>query len=317
MSWFVMSACSGGTDNGKGASSSSAQSSSGMGGAASSSSSGKGGEGGTIFAGSGGAGGGGGSAPACEPPDLLIVLDRTMSMHKRPDGATPADTAAGHMESKWYIAINAVEKLSASLEQKIRFGLELFPKDPGGGVCVTLSQRIQGMTATNPTCQKGEVIVDPNLNTGMAIATALDPEKTRLCTSTPIGQGLITAETSLAALKNPIREQFVMLISDGGDTCDAALPLTKIQDLAKAGIKTYVIAFDGTQGINEALLNDLSCAGQTSPGFPANCKMDAMGNYVWDSASAMNVFSLAENDQALNTIFDKIGADVCCDCVPK
>jgi hypothetical protein len=281
-----------------------------------SSSSGGGAEGGMVFVGSGGTGGSGGS-PACEPPDLLIVLDRTMSMHKRPDGTTPPDTMAGHMESKWYIAINAVEKLSTSLEQKIRFGLELFPKDPGGGVCVTLSKRIQGITATNPNCQKGEVLVPPSIGTAALIATALDPEKTRLCGSTPIGQGLITAETDLGALMTPIRDQFVLLISDGGDTCDPALPLQKIHDLAKAGTKTYVIAFDGTKGINEALLNDLSCAGQTSPGFPANCKMDAIGNYVWDSASGMNVFSIAENDQALNMIFDKIGADVCCDCVPK
>src|SRR5262245_47110075 len=63
----------------------------------------------------------------CEAPDVLVLLDRTASMAERPDGTLPADTAAGHTESKWFIAIQAVEALSRELESSVRFGLALFP----------------------------------------------------------------------------------------------------------------------------------------------------------------------------------------------
>src|SRR6185436_13017075 len=124
------------------------------------------GSGGGLAVGAGGTSGtgNGSGGGACEPPDLLIVLDRTMSMHKRPDGSIPPDTAAGHAESKWYLAVNAVEQVSAApADNGLRFGLELFPRDPGGGVCVTLSQKIQGLSATNPSCEQGEVVVVPAL----------------------------------------------------------------------------------------------------------------------------------------------------------
>lgn len=278
------------------------------------------GVGGTIFTGTGG-GGQGGAGANCIPPDMLIVLDRTMSMHRRPDGTVPPDTAAGHAESKWFLAIQAVETLTKSLEKSIRFGLELFPKDPGMKQCVTLSERIQGITATNPTCQTGEVLVAPNLSTSLAIDAALDPEKTLLCTSTPIGAGLTTARDELAAIQQADRPQFVVLIGDGGDTCDQALPLTTVQELAKNGVASYVIGFDGSgdmnNGVNKPLLNDLACAGHTSPGFPANCIDDGKGNYAWDANSGVDVFLLAQDGAALQALLAKLGADVCCDCVPS
>src|SRR5688500_2954793 len=64
----------------------------------------------------------------CDPPDVLAVLDRTASMAERPDGMYPANTPAGHAESKWYTAINAVESVTTRLDTTIRFGLELFPR---------------------------------------------------------------------------------------------------------------------------------------------------------------------------------------------
>src|SRR5262245_12653229 len=62
------------------------------------------GSGGGSFVGSGSSGQGGAGA-GCVPPDMLVVLDRTMSMFKRPDGVIPPDTPAGHAETKWYLAI--------------------------------------------------------------------------------------------------------------------------------------------------------------------------------------------------------------------
>lgn len=254
-------------------------------------------------------------AESCQAPDMLIVLDRTMSMHRRPDGTVPADTPAGHMESKWYVAITAIETLSADFDQTIRFGLELFPRDPGGDVCVTLSQRINGTTADNPTCEEGEVLVSPGIGTGAMIAGALDPETTVLCNSTPIGAGVGTAVTHLASIQDPIREQLAVLITDGQDTCDEPLSLGNVHALAAAGVNTYVISFDASGGVDRQHLNDLACAGHTAPGFPAPCTDDGAGNYTATDPGGATLFLDASDAGSLTAALEQVAGEVCCDCI--
>lgn len=263
-----------------------------------------------------------GSTPAdggdCEPPDVLIVLDRTMSMHRRPDGSRPPDTAAGHMESKWYIAVTSIESFTGELDETIRFGLELFPRDPGGDACVTLSQRIDGTTATNPRCEEGEVVVAPDIGTADAIAGAIDPETTLLCRSTPVGAGLVTAADEMADIAVADRAQFVVLITDGQDTCDDALPLSTVQSLAASGVNTYVIGFDasaGGSGIDAGALNDLACAGRTAPDFPTPCADDGAGNYTALDRGGPALFLQAGDATALTESLEGIAGDVCCGCL--
>ncbi len=265
--------------------------------------------------------GGGGSSTdgggGCEPPDLLIVLDRTMSMHRRPDGTRPPDTTAGHQSSKWYIAIDAIKQLTGKLDSTIRFGLELFPKDPGNNECVTLKQRINNITATNPACQKGEVLVQPALNNGPAIANAIDPETTRLCTSTPIGKGIQTAATALSAIQNPVRKQYAVLITDGQDTCDKALVLSATQALAKQGVDMYAIGFDASSGngVDKSQLNNLACAGHTAPNFPAPCTADAQGNYTAKDPTGPDLFLAAGDANGLSSALSTLAGNVCCGCI--
>lgn len=256
-------------------------------------------------------------AESCEPPDMLLVLDRTMSMHRRPDGTQPPDTVAGRQESKWYIAITAIEALTADLEGTIRFGLELFPRDPGQDKCVTLSERINGVTATNVTCEAGEIVVSPTTGTVPAIAAAIDPDTTRLCNSTPIGEGLGTAVTELAALADPVREQLAILITDGQGTCGDALSLSNAQALAAAGTRLYVIGFDGSggNGVDNAHLNDLACAGHTAPLFPAPCTDDGSGNYAATSPGGAPLYFLADDAAALTSALQDVAGEVCCNCV--
>ncbi len=255
-------------------------------------------------------------AENCEPPDMLIVLDRTMSMHRKPDGTVPANTADGHKLSKWYLAITSLEAATAELDQTIRFGLELFPRDPGGGACVTLTQRIDGITATNTACEAGEVLVQPDIGTSAAIAADLDPETTLLCTSTPIGAGLGTAATELADLADPIRAQYALLLTDGQDTCSEPLSLGNAQALAAAGVNLYVIGFDGSgSGVDNAHLNDLACAGQTAPGFPAPCTDDGSGNYTATNPDGAPLYFLAEDDTELVDVLTQVAGEICCNCI--
>jgi len=256
-------------------------------------------------------------AENCEPPDMLIVLDRTMSMHRKPDGDPPPNDAAGHQLSKWYLAITSIEAVTATLDQTIRFGLELFPRDPGGDVCVTLTERIDGTTATNPTCEAGEILVPPDIGTGGEIASDLDPETTRLCTSTPIGAGLGTAATELASVANPIREQYALLLTDGQDTCDEPLSLSNAQALAAAGVNLYVIGFDGSgSGVDNGHLNDLACAGRTAPGFPAPCTDDGLGNYTATNRDGPALYFLAEDATQLEESLEEVAGEICCNCIP-
>ena len=255
------------------------------------------------------------SVVTCDPPDVLVVLDRTASMAERPDGTLPADTPAGHAQSKWFIAINAVESLSARLDTTIRFGLALFPRAPAGAACITLAQKLSGATASNPQCQAGEVLVEPDAATAAAIDTTLDPETTRLCTSTPIGAGLATARTELAAVRDPAREQYVLFVGDGADSCDAPLALANTDALARDGVKTFVVAFDQGAGVDAGMLDDMACAGGTAPSFPAGCTQDASGNYRASNRSGPALFLLAGNGAALTTAFEQIAGSVCCGCI--
>lgn len=239
-----------------------------------------------------------------------------MSMHRKPDGDPPPNDAAGHQLSKWYIAITSLEAVTASLDQTIRFGLELFPRDPGGDVCVTLSERISGTTATNPTCEAGEVLVHPDIGTSGQIADELDPETTLLCTSTPIGAGLSTALAELSSLSDPIRDQYALLLTDGQDTCNESLSLVNAQALASAGIKLYVIGFDGSgSGVDNGHLNDLACAGQTAPNFPAPCTDDGSGNYTATNRDGPALYFLAEDADQLASALDEVAGEICCNCI--
>lgn len=256
-------------------------------------------------------------SPDCAAPDMLILLDRTMSMHKRPDGSVPPDTAEGRAESKWSIAVAAIEGLTEELEVSVQFGLALFPRNPGGDVCVTLSQRIAGTRATNPECEPGEIVVDPQLSSSAAIAAAIDPGTTPLCGSTPIGAGFGAASESLAARRVADRDQYVVFVGDGRDTCDRGLAVASVQELAAAGVHTFVIAFDGSSGgIDAGLLDDLACAGRTATGFPAPCQDDGSGDFTarrdHDGGA---LFLLASDAAALTDALQSIASDICCGCV--
>lgn len=252
-----------------------------------------------------------GDGVECDAPDMLVVLDRTQSMHRRPDGTTPAT----HAESRWYIAIQAIEAVTVEFQATIRFGLELFPRDPGAG-CVTLAERIGGTSATNVTCEEGEVLVQPAISTATAIGGVLDPETTKMCFSTPIGAALGTARPTLAAIQQPAREQYVMFVSDGADSCDDTLAITNTQALAADGVKTFVIAFDSSgDEIDRGLLNDMACAGRTAPNFPTGCTIDVAGNYSAADRDGATLFLDAADAASLTQAFTEIAGKVCCGCV--
>jgi len=255
----------------------------------------------------------------CLPPDALILLDRTQSMHRTPDGQTPVD-APNYASSKWALAISAIETLTtAPQDDTVRFGLELWPRDPGGAACVTLAERIeQNKMATNPLCEAGEVVIGPELGNGAAIAGTIDPATTLLCNTTPTGQALITAGEYLAANKEDGREQYAILVTDGADwdfSCPEPSPLAAVQDLAEQGVKTFIVGFNGEEALMGATeyLNDLACAGRTAKGFPGPCVPTADGFVAVDGAN-IPVYLQADDADELGAALKSVAGQLCCGC---
>jgi hypothetical protein len=260
----------------------------------------------------------GGTDEICHPPHLLVLLDRTESMWKEPDGSIPEDTPEGRAASKWAVAIGAVERFTADYSDRFDFGLALFPRDPGGGTCVTLSQRIGAIRATNPLCQGGEILVSPGPSASAAIEASLDWETTLLCRSTPIGAALATAQTELARLPAEGREQYVVFVGDGLETCNSALAISTAQTMAADGVRTFVISFDGSGASSPLTLDNLACAGQTARGFPDGCTDAGDGRWVASSpGQGEPLFYQAQTrdqlGQVLGDIADKVSATGCVD----
>lgn len=259
--------------------------------------------------------------PSCDPPDMMIALDRTLTMHRTPAGATPTD-APDYASSKWHQAITAIEAMTAPpRDNGVRFGLELWPREAPG--CITLAERITGSAqALNPTCQDGEVLIAPKLGAGASIAAMLDPATTRICTSTPTGNGLLTAADHLLKNATPGRQKFITLVTDGADwdqSCPSPDPLPIVQSLAAGGIKTFVVGFSAEAasmpgGVGAAFLNDMACAGMTAIGFPAGCTMSG-GGYVATDPDGPALYLAAGDAVALAGALDTITVAVCCDCV--
>jgi hypothetical protein len=278
---------------------------------------------GTIGFGDGANGDGGGS---CTAPDMLVVLDHTDSMSDEPNGTQPANTMAGQMLTKWWLATEAVKAVVAPpLDQKVAYGLELFPLDPatitdagGTGKCQTLSGLLGGTASTNTSCQPAEVLVPPALGTGPAITTILDPTTLRLCVSTPIALALETAQKELTSIATAGVGQYVLLVTDGGETCNGDVT-GQAQKMAAAGIKTFVVGFGsadaGAAGVNVKLLNDTACAGMTAIGFPGPCTKDDAGTgYVATKPNGPPVFYLAQDGASLQSTLQMITSGICCGC---
>jgi hypothetical protein len=266
----------------------------------------------------------GADAGSCIPPDVLIALDRTLTMHRMADGTTPADTDAGHALSKWSMAINGIEQLTAPpFDQGLRFGLELWPKQEPG--CVTLAQRIGGTMATNPSCEGPEIVIDPALGTGTAIASLLDPETTPICTSTPTGAALVGARTYLAGRTSLGKRQFVVLVTDGADwdfSCPNPNPLQMVDELGDAGISTIIVGFSAEaslqNGVGAGVLNDMACAGGVAKGFPGTCAKNDGGFFRAanpDAGPGNTLFYVATNAAELASGLRAFAKTVCCDCI--
>ncbi len=162
------------------------------------------------------------------PPEVLILLDRSGSM---------ADPIAG--TSKWSQATASVNDLVLAFRTKLRFGLMLFPS---GG------------------CSAGTIDVPVGADSANAIAAAL-------AAATPLGGTPIAASLGNSAAAMTASRRYVLLVTDGGETCDGD-PVAQVMALSGMQIRTYLVGFGS--GVDAAQLNALAVAGGTA--LPAAAK---------------------------------------------
>ena len=167
--------------------------------------------------------------------NMYIAFDKSGSM------ADPVVMGSGGM-SKWSIATSAVKQVTAQYESQIQFGLGLFPA--GGGN----SQR----------CVPAPTAVSVGNARAGQIAAALDLAGPG--GSTPIG-GVLTAAGLVPELVDPMRANYVMLVTDGTETCNGNGVMAATTNLASKGIKTFVIGFGGD--VDAANLAAIAVAGGT------------------------------------------------------
>ena len=225
----------------------------------------------------------------CEPPDMLIVLDRSDSM------VTEVGTSGTRID----LAIGAIDYITAPpTDTSVRFGLEVLPQI-GGATCST------------------ELVVPMNLSTGKTIANALAAASPQTDYGTPIGVALASAETTLATQKISGRAQSVLLITDGGECCSCGTndqDIATVQKLESEGIDTFVVGFGGDD--DPVLLNDLACAGHTASNFATACTCTQAGCTASASinATTTQLYYKASDGAALKSALVTITNQTCCGC---
>lgn len=185
-------------------------------------------------------------------PNMLIALDRSGSMN------TTVPNSGNR--SRWQVAVSAIKQLTATYSGGIRFGLTLWP-------------------GTNTSCQGAGQVDCQGVNhavalggTAAAIASALDGAG-RCSLMTPIG-GTLDTLVDFAPLGDTTRENFVVLVTDGGENCggDGPAQATALRN-RNPSVRTFVIGFGGQVDATE-LTNIATNGGTARPGTPKYYQAD-------------------------------------------
>lgn len=188
-----------------------------------------------------------------DPPDLLIVLDRSGSM-----GLPPEFPFMFGDPTKWDIMRDALAEITAELATNIRFGLTVFPTSDLCGV------------------SPGAAVL-PDLNTSAAIVSFMD--STGPDGNTPAHLALENAADVYQSIPSNPAGQYVLFATDGlpncggdpvePDTAAEAETVAAVTALANQGIPTYVLGFGDLLGLPTSMLDDAALAGGVPrPGGP-------------------------------------------------
>lgn len=215
------------------------------------------------------------------PPNLLVVLDRSCSMTEKIGAQT-----------KWQIAVDALNGLMTTYANQIRFGITLFPD------------------LVAPSCAQDTIPVPPAPGNEMAITKLLTDSLAMNDPYFPDGPCVTNIDAAMdQASKEPAfldttRASYALLLTDGKQSsCNVAggdAGTTQIiTAMNAAGVKTFVIGFGS--GADPQSLSQFADAG----GVPEPT------THFYDAADAASLAA------ALDTIANAtIGCDFKLDSIP-
>ena len=176
-----------------------------------------------------------------DPPDVLVVLDRSGSMSEPPPVFPPI------FDTKWNIMKNALISIATQKDQNIKFGLLEFPSDNNCAASAT-----------------------PNVNVALNTLGGFNSyfaAHTTANGNTPAHLGLAGALAYYNTIPVNPAGRYVLFATDGLPNCLNGDPntgsgpqtLAAVTSLRNAGIKTFVLGFGDFGGAQ--LLNDAAVAG--------------------------------------------------------
>jgi hypothetical protein len=176
-----------------------------------------------------------------DPPDLLVVLDRSGSMTAPPVTFPPV------FDSKWDLMRNALVATTTMKDMNIKFGMLEFPSDDN---CASDATPEVGIAlGTHPAFSSYFAARSPNGNTPAHVALGSALAYYNSIPVNPAGRYVLFATDGLPNCS-------------GGDpnTASNAETVAAVTGLYTAGIKTFVLGF-GTFGLNTGVLDDAASAG--------------------------------------------------------
>lgn len=176
-----------------------------------------------------------------DPPDLLVVLDRSGSMTAAPPVFPPV------FDTKWNIMKNALISITTQKDQSIKFGLLEFPSDENCAADATAEVPIALGAHTPFTTYFGSRSPGGNTPAHVALSSALSYYQS--IPVNPAGRYVLFATDGLPNC-----------LGGDPDTASDMATVAAVTALMNAGIPTYVLGF-GTFGLNTGVLNDAAVAG--------------------------------------------------------
>lgn len=175
---------------------------------------------------------------SCQPSRVMMILDQSSSMQ----------TGTINGQTKWSIAVNAIDAVTAEFENTLKMGLMAFP--------------------ASGQCSPGTTLIQPAFGQRQATSDALATPPPSAGNWTPMAETLAAAklEPSLQINSGP-GGRYALLVTDGWQWCspyDAGTrfdAVDRVQELKDMGVTTYVVGFGAS--VDARALNLMAVAAGT------------------------------------------------------
>jgi len=189
------------------------------------------------------------------PPNLLVVFDRSCSMRRRLDDIDRFGTGPEDGRTRWNVAREAVRSLVTDYETRVFWGLMAYP-DPREGCGMTVDAEVPPGPGTRTSIESElmRMQIQP-----FGLCGLDNTDTTTQPRQTPTHDAL-SSSLALPEMMDPMRESFVLLVTDGGASCASNGELSTLAtSMAMMGVPVAVVGF--TVGSDVSTLEAIAASG--------------------------------------------------------